>query len=133
MPACAGASAVHDGRNEHVACRGRHVKHSGYQMYADSKLMLYMFTVEMQKRFTAAGSSVETFAAHPGVAQTDAFRKSDKSKPAANLLASGAKFLGQSAGGGAQSILKALTDPALTGESDRSNTSQGVCALQSGP
>lgn len=86
-------------------------------MYADSKLMLYMFTVEMQKRFKAAGSSVETFAAHPGVAQTDAFRKSDKSKPAANLLASGAKFLGQSPGGGAQSILKALTDPALTGES----------------
>ena len=85
-------------------------------MYSDSKLMLYMFTVELQKRLRAAGSSAETFAAHPGVAQTDAFRKSDKSKATAKILASGAKFIGQSSGGGAQSVLRALTDPSLTGE-----------------
>ena len=77
--------------------------------------MLYMFTVELQKRLKAAGIGAETFAAHPGVAQTDAFRKSDKTKLTARLLASGASFLGQSAQGGAQSVLKTLTDPALTG------------------
>lgn len=96
--------------------RGRNVKRSGYQMYSDSKLMLYMFTVELQKRLKAAGSTAETFAAHPGVAQTDAFRKSDKTKLTARILKSGADFIGQSAGGGAQSILRALTDPSLTGD-----------------
>ena len=74
-----------------------------------------MFTVEMQKRLKAAGSSAETFSAHPGVAQTDAFRKSDKTKLTARILASGASFIGQSAQGGAQSILNTLTDPSLTG------------------
>lgn len=77
---------------------------------------MYMFTVELQKRLRAAGSSAETFAAHPGVAKTDAFRKSDKSKLTARILKSGADVIGQSAGGGAQSILRALTDPSLTGD-----------------
>lgn len=94
---------------------GRNVKRSGYQMYAASKLMLYMLGVELQKRLRSIGSSTDVFNAHPGVAQTDAFRKSDKSKFLARAMAFGADTIGQSAGGGAQSLLKAATDPSLTG------------------
>ena len=96
--------------------RGEKVKRSGYQMYAASKLMLYMFGVELQKRLRSVGSSTDIFSAHPGVAQTDAFRKSDKSKAMARLMASGADLIGQSPGGGAQSLVRCATDPALTGQ-----------------
>lgn len=98
-----------------MSCRGQRVQRSGYAMYADSKLMLYMFGAELQKRLRSMGSSTDVFNAHPGVAQTDAFRKSDKSKIAARVLKSGADFIGQSAGGAAQSIMKCATDPSLTG------------------
>ena len=97
-------------------CRGKKVKSSAYKMYSDSKLMLYMFGVELQKRLRSGGSSTDVFSAHPGVAQTDAFRKSDKSKVMARVLASGADVIGQSAGGGAQSLMKCATDPSLTGQ-----------------
>ncbi len=97
-------------------CRGKKVKRSGYQMYAASKLMLYMFGVELQKRLRSVGSSTDIFSAHPGVAQTDAFRKSDKSKAMARIMASGADLIGQSPGGGAQSLVRCATDPALTGQ-----------------
>ncbi len=52
-----------------------------------------------------------------GVAQTDIFPKSDRNKLGANVLAAGAVAVGQSTGGGAQSVLKVATDPALTGNS----------------
>ena len=74
-----------------------------------------MFGAELQKRLRSMGSSTDVFNAHPGVAQTDAFRKSDKSKIAARVLKSGADFIGQSPGGAAQSIMKCATDPSLTG------------------
>ena len=99
-----------------MRCRGKRVKRSGYQMYSDSKLMLYMFGAELQKRLRSTSSSTDVFSAHPGVAQTDAFRKSDKSKFMARVLKSGADFIGQSPGGAAQSIMKCATDPSLTGE-----------------
>ena len=85
-------------------------------MYSDSKLMLFMFGAELQKRLRSTGSSTDVFSAHPGVAQTDAFRKSDKSKFMARVLKSGADFIGQSPGGAAQSVMKCATDPSLTGE-----------------
>ncbi|KAL0029869.1 hypothetical protein WJX77_004524 [Trebouxia sp. C0004] len=71
--------------------------------------------VELQKRLRSVGSSTDIFSAHPGVAQTDAFRKSDKSKVMARIMASGADLIGQSPGGGAQSLVRCATDPALTG------------------
>ncbi len=36
-----------------------------------------MFTAELQKRLRAADSSIDVFAAHPGVALTDAYRSAD--------------------------------------------------------
>ena len=51
-----------------------------------------------------------------GVAQTDIFPKSDKAnKLGAGVLAAGAVAVGQSPGGGAQSVLKVATDSSLTG------------------
>ena len=50
-----------------------------------------------------------------GVAQTDIFPKSDKGKLGAGVLAAGAVAVGQSPGGGAQSVLKVATDSSLTG------------------
>jgi NAD(P)-dependent dehydrogenase (short-subunit alcohol dehydrogenase family) len=40
--------------------------------YAQSKLAVMMFTLELQRRLTAAGSGVLAVAAHPGAANTDA-------------------------------------------------------------
>ena len=49
------------------------------------------------------------------MAQTDIFPKSDKGKLGAGVLAAGAVAVGQSPGGGAQSVLKVATDSSLTG------------------
>lgn len=84
-------------------------------MYAESKVKLFMLTAELQRRLHQAGSTTDVFSVHPGVAQTDIFPKSDKEKLGANVLAAGAVAVGQSPGGGAQSVLKVATDPHLTG------------------
>ena len=84
-------------------------------MYAESKVKLFMLTAELQRRLRATGSSTDVFSVHPGVAQTDIFPKSDTEKLGANVLAAGAVAVGQSPGGGAQSVLKVATDPHLTG------------------
>lgn len=91
--------------------------------------MLYMFGVELQKRLRAVGSSTDIFSAHPGVAQTDAFRKSDKSKAMARIMASGADLIGQSSGGGAQSLVRCATDPALTGQYPSASSHMLWCDL----
>ena len=49
-----------------VECRGRNMRHSDYRLYADSKLKLFMFTAELQRRLHAAGSSTDVFSVHPG-------------------------------------------------------------------
>lgn len=84
-------------------------------MYAESKVKLFMLTVELQRRLHASGSTTDVFSVHPGVAQTGIFPKSDQDKLGARVLAAGAVAVGQSPGGGARSILKVATDPSLTG------------------
>ncbi|MGB8195436.1 MAG: oxidoreductase [Acidimicrobiales bacterium] len=39
--------------------------------YSDSKLANLLFTLELQRRLTEQGSSVRSFAAHPGIARTN--------------------------------------------------------------
>ncbi len=39
--------------------------------YSDSKLANLLFTLELQRRLTEVGSSVRSFAAHPGIARTN--------------------------------------------------------------
>ncbi|MQA17530.1 MAG: SDR family NAD(P)-dependent oxidoreductase, partial [Pseudonocardiaceae bacterium] len=45
----------------------------GNQAYSDSKLANLLFTLELQRRFTAAGSSVRAVAVHPGMTRTNLF------------------------------------------------------------
>ena len=57
-----------------TCCRGSRAARSDYLQYCNSKVFLLMFTAELQKRLRAVGSSIDVFAAHPGVALTDAYR-----------------------------------------------------------
>ena len=48
-----------------------HRPYHSLQAYCDSKLANLLFTLELQRRLTAAGSSVLAVAAHPGIATTN--------------------------------------------------------------
>ena len=45
-------------------------RYNDLRAYSDSKLDDLLFTIELQRRLTAAGSSVRAIAAHPGIATT---------------------------------------------------------------
>ncbi|WP_326759455.1 SDR family NAD(P)-dependent oxidoreductase [Streptomyces phaeochromogenes] len=45
-------------------------KHNGMQAYQASKLAVVLFSLELQRRLTAAGSSVRSVLASPGIART---------------------------------------------------------------
>jgi NAD(P)-dependent dehydrogenase (short-subunit alcohol dehydrogenase family) len=51
-------------------------KYSRNRAYAASKLAVLLFTAELQRRLTAAGSGVLATAAHPGAAVTNAIKNS---------------------------------------------------------
>jgi NAD(P)-dependent dehydrogenase (short-subunit alcohol dehydrogenase family) len=89
-------------------------RYNNWLWYGQSKLANLMFCFELQKRATAAGSSLKSLAAHPGYART-------------NLQFAGPKWyeqivmrvtnplLGQSAEMGALPTLYAATAPELPG------------------
>ncbi|WP_432049850.1 SDR family NAD(P)-dependent oxidoreductase [Verrucosispora sp. NA02020] len=45
-------------------------KYSGLAVYESSKLAVVLFSLELQRRLTAAGSTVRSIVAHPGIART---------------------------------------------------------------
>jgi NAD(P)-dependent dehydrogenase (short-subunit alcohol dehydrogenase family) len=49
----------------------QHRRYNSLQAYCDSKLANLLFTLELQRRLTAAGRSVRAVAAHPGIATTN--------------------------------------------------------------
>jgi NAD(P)-dependent dehydrogenase (short-subunit alcohol dehydrogenase family) len=71
--------------------------------YNDSKLADLVFALELQRRLTAAGSAVRSFAAHPGLSSTGLLGHSRG--PQAWVLS----FFGQSVGQGALPTLYAAT------------------------
>lgn len=78
----------------------------GYQRwlaYSQSKLANLMFAYELEHRLVAAGSTVHSMAAHPGLAATN--------------LGSGVQLVGQPAAMGALPTLYAATEPELPGGS----------------
>jgi NAD(P)-dependent dehydrogenase (short-subunit alcohol dehydrogenase family) len=81
--------------------------------YARSKLANLLFSFELNRRLTAAGSPVTALAAHPGLSRTELYRYE---KPVTRLAA---RLLGpvvmQSAAAGALPTLRAATDPAAAG------------------
>ncbi len=48
-----------------------HRRYNSLQAYCDSKLANLLFTLELQRRLTAAGSGARAVAAHPGIATTN--------------------------------------------------------------
>ena len=84
--------------------------YSPWKAYAQSKLAMLMFALELQRRSDATGWNLTSNAAHPGFARTGLFA----SGPGGLLsLASdfAAPFFGQSATDGARPILFAATSP----------------------
>jgi NAD(P)-dependent dehydrogenase (short-subunit alcohol dehydrogenase family) len=76
--------------------------------YSQSKLANLMFTYELQRRLSGAGTTI-ALAAHPGLTSTELTRNS----PAATAVL--AQMFSQQAAMGALPILRAATDPGVLG------------------
>lgn len=77
------------------------------QAYLDSKSANVLFTLELQRRLTAAGSSVRAIAVHPGMTRTNLF--GHKTGLQATLIGLLGRLVMQSAEHGARSTLFAAT------------------------
>ncbi|MET9453201.1 oxidoreductase [Streptomyces cinerochromogenes] len=90
---------------EDVNLRG---KYSPTRAYAQSKLANLLFTLELQRRLTEAGSAVRALAAHPGWAATNL--QSHSANPVARMVMQvGNRFLAQDDTAGALPTLYAAT------------------------
>jgi NAD(P)-dependent dehydrogenase (short-subunit alcohol dehydrogenase family) len=76
--------------------------------YSQSKLANLMFTYELQRRLSGAGTTIAV-AAHPGLASTELTRNTPP------ITASFYALVSQNAAMGALPILRAATDPAVAG------------------
>jgi NAD(P)-dependent dehydrogenase (short-subunit alcohol dehydrogenase family) len=84
--------------------------------YAQSKLAMLMFALELQRRSDAAGWGVMSCAAHPGIARTDLFGNGPGSGGIIALLGRlPVPLVNQSAAQGALPILFAATSPGAVG------------------
>src|SRR6478672_8257478 len=77
--------------------------------YSQSKLANLMFTYELQRRLSGAGTTI-ALAAHPGLASTELTRYTP---PIAAFFY--ARVMSQQAAMGALPILRAATDPGVAG------------------
>ncbi|MGL4175554.1 MAG: oxidoreductase, partial [Dermatophilaceae bacterium] len=78
-----------------------------------SKLANLLFTRELDRRLHAVGAQVLAVAAHPGGSRTDL--GTEGSGVTNRLMSLVVPFTTQSAEAGARPMLRALTDPGLTG------------------
>ena len=90
-------------------------RYSPFAAYAQSKLAMLMFGLELQRRSVASGWGVAGYAAHPGWAATSIVLNGIGQKRPGRLaraLQTGFSLMGQSAAEGALPILYAALDPA---------------------
>ncbi|MGB0864326.1 MAG: oxidoreductase [Saprospiraceae bacterium] len=87
-------------------------KYSPFRMYAQTKLAVLLFSLELNKRLFAAGSHVKSIAVHPGGSQTN-LGEGAKLNPIFRMMFSGflSKFVMQPAKQGALPQLYAATSP----------------------
>ena len=88
--------------------------YSPWQAYSDSKLANYQFGIELSRRLEAAGSSVLSLVAHPGLSHTNlqvATAASGGTGISGRFWKVTARYVGMSALGGALPVLRAATDP----------------------
>ncbi len=79
-----------------------------FREYQQSKLACLMFSLELQRRLKARGSSVSSLAAHPGGTKTDLQRHN-------GLVSFVTQFVGMPADQGALPTLYAATEPSARG------------------
>jgi NAD(P)-dependent dehydrogenase (short-subunit alcohol dehydrogenase family) len=80
-----------------------------WRAYGQSKLANLLFTAELQRRLTAAGSTVLATAAHPGYASTNLqFHSGRRAQDVVSAV--GNRLFGQDEDGGAQPTLYAATE-----------------------
>lgn len=95
--------------------------YSAWPVYAQSKLAMLMFGLELDRRSRANGWGLTSVAAHPGVARTGLIASGPLAdRPLSRLIMSVlyppiAPLISNSAAGGALPILMAATDPAVKG------------------
>jgi len=91
-----------------------------WRAYGDSKLANYQFAIELARRLEAAGSSVSSLVAHPGLSHTNlqvATAAAGGTGISGGFWKVMARYVGMSALGGALPVLRAATDPeAANGE-----------------
>ena len=86
-------------------------KYRPWRAYGQSKLANLLFTAELQRRLTEAGSKVLAMAAHPGYAATNLQSRSGSKLTTFAMEAVGNRLLAQSAAGGAlPTLYAAVTD-----------------------
>lgn len=85
--------------------------YSKSKFYGQSKLANLLFALELDRRLSAAKSSVSSIACHPGVAQTELVRH----MPLGNIFGSLVGFALNSSEDGALPALQAATDPDADG------------------
>ncbi len=90
-------------------------RYSRWRAYGQSKLANLLFTYELQRRFTAAGSPLKALAAHPGYSSTNL--QSHTESFLDSVMAIGNRIIGQRAEIGALPELHAATDPTVQGGS----------------
>ncbi len=90
-------------------------RYSRWRAYGQSKLANLLFTYELQRRFTAAGSPLRALAAHPGYSSTNL--QSHTESFLDSVMAIGNRIIGQRAEIGALPELYAATDPTVQGGS----------------
>jgi NAD(P)-dependent dehydrogenase (short-subunit alcohol dehydrogenase family) len=83
--------------------------------YAQSKLAMLMFALELQRQSEAHEWGVTSIGAHPGVAATDLISKGPGSSSALGIISAMLPFVRQPVAQGALPILFAATSPAAMG------------------
>jgi NAD(P)-dependent dehydrogenase (short-subunit alcohol dehydrogenase family) len=93
-------------------------RYSAWDAYNRSKLANVLFALELHRRARAAGGGLVSAGAHPGFSRTELQSSGPQlagMSAIARVLAFGTRLLGQPAAVGALPVLRAATDPAVTG------------------
>jgi NAD(P)-dependent dehydrogenase (short-subunit alcohol dehydrogenase family) len=86
-----------------------------WRAYGQSKLANLLFALELERRLSAAGSSIKSMAAHPGYAATNLQHAADPPLVDRLVMKMGNAVIAQSDAMGALPTLYAATEPGLPG------------------
>jgi NAD(P)-dependent dehydrogenase (short-subunit alcohol dehydrogenase family) len=103
------SSAYRYGRIDFDDLNWEHRRYRAWRAYGQSKLANLLFTAELQRRLTEAGSTVLSMAAHPGYAATNLQTHSDSRLMGFAMGTLGNRLLAQDAAAGALPTLYAAT------------------------